>query len=160
MARRRSCGCESGLLDRDRPARVGDPIEVGDRVAVLSRPLRDRLGGLSAVEVDDEFITVGQAGHGLLGFDEGEGADLAVGFEYLLHTVPLSAAGTAVRDVVGLMVAIAAIPTTAIIKTIETQPWYSNGAVETMALLTVQPRAMAAPTPMPIPPKIDLMIVS
>src|SRR5699024_9181125 len=105
MARRRSCGCESGLLDRDRHARVG---------------------GLSAVEVDDEFIAVGQAGHGLLGFDEGEGADLAVGFEYLLHTVLLSAAGTAARDVVGLMVALAAIPAPAIMKTIETQPWYSN----------------------------------
>src|SRR5699024_1285633 len=84
---------------------------------------------------------VGQAGHGLLGFDEGEGADLAVGFEYLLHTVLLSAAGTAARDVVGLMVALAAIPAPAIMKTIETQPWYSNWAVETMALPTVSPVA-------------------
>src|SRR5699024_6231624 len=113
MARRRSCGCESGLLDRDRPAGVGDPVEVGDRVAVLGGPLRDRLGGLSAVEVDDEFITVGQAGHGLLGLDEGEGADLAVGFEYLFHTVLLSAAGTSACVVVGLFVAMAAIPATA-----------------------------------------------
>src|SRR5699024_280556 len=160
MARRRSCGCESGLLDRDRPARVGDPIEVGDRVAVLSRPLRDRLGGRSAVEVADGFIPVGQAGHGLLGFDEGEGAGLGVGCEYLLPTVLLSAAGTAARDVVGLMVALAAIPAPAIMKTIETQPWYSNWAVEPMALPTVQPPAMAAPTPMPMPPKIDLMIVA
>src|SRR5699024_9019769 len=144
MARRRSCGCESGLLDRDRPARVGDPIEVGDRVAVLSRPLRDRLGGLRAVEVDAEVITVGQAGHGVLGFDGGGGADLAVGCEYLLHTVLLSAAGTAARDVVGLMVALAAVPAPAIMKTMETQPWYSNWAVETMALPTVQPPAMAA----------------
>src|SRR5699024_10864158 len=107
MARRRSCGCATGLMDRDRPARVGDPIDIGDREAVLSRPLRDRLGCLSAVEVDDVYIPVGQPGHGLLAVDEGEGADLTVGFEYLLHTVLLSAPRTAARDVVGLMVALA-----------------------------------------------------
>src|SRR5690606_23007279 len=78
---------ESGLLDGDGPAGVGDPVEVGDGIAVLSGPLRDRLGGLSAVEVGDEFVTGLETGHRILGFDEGEGADLAVGFEYLLHTV-------------------------------------------------------------------------
>ena len=49
-------------------------MEIGDVVAVVRRPLRDGLGALGAVEVDDQFLTGLQGRQHILGLDEREGA--------------------------------------------------------------------------------------
>src|SRR5699024_554575 len=74
----------SALADRDRPAGIAGPVEVGHRVAVLGRPLRDGLRRLRAVEVDHELVAVGDGGNGLLGLHQGEWADLSDGLEGVL----------------------------------------------------------------------------
>src|SRR5699024_8600946 len=71
----------SGLLHGDGPGGLAGTVERRDRVVVLGGPLRDRLGGLGAVEVDDQFIAHWQFGDGLFGLHEREGADLPFGLQ-------------------------------------------------------------------------------
>ncbi len=72
-------------------------------------------------------------------------------------------AGAAVEaaswEVTPPIVSFAAPPAPTSMKASATQPCHENCAVCTIPLPTVQPPASAAPTPIPIPPKIDLTTV-
>src|SRR5699024_4350486 len=69
------------LLDGDGPGGFAQLGEVRHRVALLGGPAGDRVGGLGAVEVDGQGVTVGQARDGVLRLDERERADLTGGLQ-------------------------------------------------------------------------------
>lgn len=69
------------LLHGDLPGCFAGFTEVGDLVAISGAPLWDGVGGLGAVEINDQVVTGLQGLHDILGFDQGEGADRAEGVQ-------------------------------------------------------------------------------